>query len=77
MANSQGIVTETFQISERGKALGITGTFVALGSLAGPPLGGFIVDAFRWEVIFYINVPIGLVGFYLRVKIASKGKESD
>lgn len=72
MANSQGIITEVFPAKERGKALGITGTFVALGSLLGPPLGGFIVDAFRWEYIFLINVPIGIITLFLGFKLLPK-----
>lgn len=36
-----------------------------LGPLAGPPLGGFIVTYLDWRWIFYLNVPIGLLGFWL------------
>lgn len=72
MANNQGIVTEVFPPSERGKALGITGTFVALGSLVGPPLGGFIIDLTRWQDIFLINVPIGLIVLFFSIKILPK-----
>ena len=36
-----------------------------LGPLIGPPLGGFIVSYLSWRWIFYINVPIGLLGFWL------------
>ena len=45
MANNQGIITEVFPQNERGKALGFSGTSIALGSLVGPGLGGFIVGA--------------------------------
>ena len=76
MANSQGIITEVFPANERGKALGITGTFVALGALVGPPMGGFIVDATRWEYIFLINVPIGLITFFYSFKILPKGEKT-
>ncbi|PYG87231.1 EmrB/QacA subfamily drug resistance transporter [Ruminiclostridium sufflavum DSM 19573] len=69
MANNQGIITEVFPANERGKALGITGTFVALGSLLGPPIGGFIVDSGRWEYIFLINVPIGIATLFFSFKI--------
>lgn len=72
MANSQGIVTEAFPPQERGRALGITGTFVALGSLVGPPLGGFIVGSMSWEYIFLINVPIGIFTFLYGLKILPK-----
>ena len=36
-----------------------------LGTMAGPPLGGFIVQYFDWRWIFYINLPIGVIGFWL------------
>jgi len=76
MANNQGIITEVFPANERGKALGITGTFVALGSLAGPPLGGFIVGASSWEYIFLINVPIGIITLFYAFKILPKGRKT-
>ena len=76
MANSQGIITEVFPANERGKALGITGTFVALGALVGPPLGGFIVDATSWEYIFLINVPIGIITLFYGFKILPKGTQN-
>ena len=72
MANSQGIIAEVFPANERGRALGITGTFVALGSLVGPPLGGFIVDATSWKYIFLINLPIGIITLYYAFKILPK-----
>lgn len=75
MANSQGIVTEVFPPGERGKALGITGTFVALGSLIGPPLGGFILDMSSWQYIFLINVPIGIIVLYFSIKLLPKEEE--
>lgn len=61
MANSQGIVTDIFPPRERGKALGLIGTFVSLGSIAGPSLGGLLVSVLGWQYIFWVNVPIGLV----------------
>ncbi len=73
MANNQGIIAETFPPNERGKALGLNGTAVALGSLTGPGLGGLIVGAASWEYIFLINVPIGLVTLYLCIKLLPKG----
>lgn len=68
MANNQGIITQVFPGNERGKALGISGTFVALGSMAGPPIGGFIIAHFSWKYIFLINVPIGILVFLSAVK---------
>lgn len=74
MATSQGIITHVFPGNERGRALGISGTFVALGNLAGPPLGGLIVSAFSWKYIFLINVPIGIFTFLMGLKILPKAE---
>jgi EmrB/QacA subfamily drug resistance transporter len=36
-----------------------------LGPVCGPPLGGILTDLFGWRAVFWINVPIGLIGFLL------------
>ncbi|WP_223879780.1 MFS transporter [Paenibacillus spiritus] len=72
MANSQGIVTDIFPPTERGKALGLIGTFVSLGSIAGPSLGGVILSGFGWPYIFWINVPIGLIAYLIGMKLLPK-----
>ncbi|MBN1051874.1 MFS transporter [Clostridium botulinum] len=74
MSTSQGIITHTFPKNERGRALGISGTFVALGTLLGPPLGGLIISVVSWEYIFLINVPIGTVAFIAAMKYLPKDK---
>lgn len=63
MANSQAIVAQTFSAKERGRAMGITGVMVSIGALAGPAIGGVLIGSFGWPSIFWINVPIGIVGF--------------
>lgn len=75
MANSQGIITHTFPDAERGRALGINGTFVALGALAGPPLGGLIISFASWQYMFWINVPIGIIAFILGMKVYPRRTE--
>ncbi|MFT8320821.1 MAG: MFS transporter [Bacillus sp. (in: firmicutes)] len=72
MANSQGIVTEIFPPKERGKALGLIGTFVSLGSIAGPSLGGVILSSLGWEYIFWINIPIGILAITLAWNLLPK-----
>ena len=63
MANNMGIITESFPTRERGRAMGILATFVALGMMCGPVLGGMLVASFPWESIFLINLPIGVISF--------------
>ncbi|MCK9150833.1 DHA2 family efflux MFS transporter permease subunit [Methanobacterium alcaliphilum] len=57
---SGAILFHTFPPNEIGRAMGYFGAVVALGSLIGPGLGGFITSSFGWEYIFLINVPIGI-----------------
>lgn len=76
MATNQGIITRVFPANERGKALGILGSSVALGNLVGPPLGGFIIDISSWKYIFLINIPIGIFAFILSMKILPKNEKS-
>lgn len=72
MANSQGIITRTFPPEERGRALGINGAFVALGTLVGPALGGLIISIASWEYLFWVNVPIGLFAFLANLKFSGE-----
>ena len=65
MALSTAIVTEAFPNSERGKALGIIGLFVSIGVIAGPTLGGIILQHLTWHWLFFVNLPIGVIGFIL------------
>ncbi|KLE16629.1 MFS transporter [Clostridium sp. C8] len=69
MATNQGIITETFPPTKRGRALGMTGTAVALGTMVGPTLGGLIVSVAPWEYIFLINIPIGILVYIGVLKV--------
>lgn len=62
------IVTSSFPPEERGRALGITGAVVSMGIIAGPTLGGVIIDALSWHWIFFVNLPVGIVGWFLAVR---------
>ena len=65
MATNYGIITEYFPKEMRGKSLGILGSFVSLGSIAGPSLGGLILQNYSWHYIFLINIPVGLFAIIL------------
>lgn len=72
MATNSVIITEVFPFNERGRALGMIGSFVALGSIAGPGVGGLILAHFNWGYIFWINVPIGIVALLIGQRILPK-----
>jgi EmrB/QacA subfamily drug resistance transporter len=56
------IVTATFPPRQRGQAIGIWAGVSALALAIGPLVGGLIVDNINWNWIFYVNVPVGVLG---------------
>ncbi len=62
------IVTEAFPDAERGKALGIIGSIVSIGVIAGPTIGGLILSSLTWHWLFYVNLPVGIAGVILALK---------
>jgi EmrB/QacA subfamily drug resistance transporter len=67
LALGMAIITESFPPSERGKALGISGTIISVGIVIGPALGGLIVDALSWRWIFFVNLPVGIIGTLMAI----------
>jgi EmrB/QacA subfamily drug resistance transporter len=65
LALGLALVTEAFPPQERGRALGIAGSIVSIGIVTGPTLGGVIIENLSWHWIFFVNVPIGILGTYL------------
>jgi EmrB/QacA subfamily drug resistance transporter len=56
------IITATFPPKERGQAIGIWAGVSALALAIGPLTGGLIVENLNWNWIFFINVPVGILG---------------
>ena len=61
----QAILRQTFPPKEQGMAMALFAMAVMLGPALGPTLGGIIVDNVSWEWIFYINLPVGLLGLFM------------
>ncbi|MCZ7384789.1 MAG: MFS transporter [Candidatus Methanoperedens sp.] len=72
MATGIAIITHAFPPRERGKAMGLIGTVVAIGSMAGPVAGGFLIENVGWQSIFYINIPIGIFGTAMALSVLRK-----
>ncbi|MGA9113644.1 MAG: MDR family MFS transporter [Candidatus Dormiibacterota bacterium] len=60
MVGSQAIIGDVVSPRERGRYMGYFGAVFGLATVAGPLLGGFLVDHASWRWVFYINVPIGV-----------------
>ena len=62
---SQAILWEIFPFHQRGLAMAVWGVGFILGPILGPTVGGYLADEWSWRWIFYINLPVGVVGFLL------------
>jgi DHA2 family multidrug resistance protein len=62
---SQAILWEIFPLGQRGLAMAVWGVGFMMGPIIGPTLGGYIADNWSWRWIFYINLPVGLLGFFM------------
>jgi DHA2 family multidrug resistance protein len=56
---------EIFPLRQRGQAMAVWGTGIMLAPILGPTVGGWLADNWSWRWIFYINLPIGVIGFLM------------
>jgi EmrB/QacA subfamily drug resistance transporter len=64
-ANSDAILSATFEGSQKGFALGLSSSIVAVGYALGYVLGGLLTQYMSWRSIFYVNLPLGCAGVWL------------
>lgn len=62
---SQAIMVQVFPPDQRGKAMAIWGIGVMVGPILGPTIGGWITEAINWRWTFYVNLPVGLLSFFI------------
>ena len=62
---TMAIITRIFPAQRRGAAMALWGATAGVATLVGPILGGLLVDGLGWEWIFFINIPVGVIGFAL------------
>jgi len=65
MVSAQAAIGDVVPPRERGRYTGLFGAVFGLASVAGPLLGGFLTGQLSWRWIFYVNVPIGVVAFFV------------
>ena len=61
----QAILRQTFPPEEQGMAMALFAMAVMVGPAVGPTLGGYITDHYAWQWIFYINLPVGILGLFM------------
>jgi DHA2 family multidrug resistance protein len=62
---SQAILLESFPPAKRGAATALFGIAIVVAPILGPTLGGWLTDNWSWRWAFYINLPVGLIAFFL------------
>jgi EmrB/QacA subfamily drug resistance transporter len=69
---TMAVITRIFPPERRGSAMAIWGSTAGVAMLVGPIAGGLLVDGLGWEWIFFVNVPVGIVGFILAWRFVPK-----
>ena len=67
MVGAQAIIADIVPPRERGRYMGLIGSVFAVASIAGPLIGGFLVDNLSWRWVFYVNLPIGALAVIIVV----------
>ncbi len=75
MSVAPAMLTSAFPPEERGRALGMNAVSVALGTSVGPTVGGLITANFSWRWIFYVNVPLGIIGVIATLLVLKEGQK--
>ncbi|MEU0096868.1 DHA2 family efflux MFS transporter permease subunit [Kribbella sp. NPDC006257] len=66
---TMAVITRIFPPDQRGRAMSLWGATAGVAVLVGPILGGVLVDALGWQWIFFINAPVGVIGFVLAMRL--------
>ncbi|MGH3411522.1 MAG: DHA2 family efflux MFS transporter permease subunit [Marmoricola sp.] len=69
---TMAVITRIFPAARRGQAMALWGATAGVATLVGPILGGVLVDALGWEWIFFVNVPVGVVGLFLAWRLVPR-----
>ncbi|MGD9739310.1 MAG: MFS transporter [Bauldia sp.] len=74
---SLAIISASFPKEIRGRAIGTWAAISAAMTALGPPAGGFLVDRLDWPVVFWINVPLGLLAIFLTARFVPESRNPD
>ena len=66
--SQQAILRQTFPPEEQGMAMALFSMVIMIGPAVGPVLGGWITDNYSWPWIFYINLPVGIIGIMMTLQ---------
>jgi EmrB/QacA subfamily drug resistance transporter len=76
LPGSLSILTATFHGRQRGTAIGIWAAMSGLAVAVGPLVGGYVVEHYSWETIFFINIPVGILGLLLTLLVVRESRDT-
>lgn len=74
---TMSVMIRTFAPTARGAAMGVWGATAGLATVTGPLAGGLLVDAAGWPWIFYVNVPVGILGLILAARFVPRLEQTN
>jgi len=74
---SLSIISSGFDADDRGRAIGAWSGLAAIAGAAGPLVGGWLVDAASWRLIFFINVPVAAAAVAIAVRHVPESRDED
>jgi EmrB/QacA subfamily drug resistance transporter len=74
MPSTLSIIADVFDSEERPKAIAAWGSISAIGIVAGPLLGGWLLDNFDWPSVFLINVPFAIIGVIATMAVVPESR---
>ena len=75
MPGTLSLITQAFPPQQRGLAIGIWSGVSGLGLIAGPILGGLLVQGDNWRLIFYVNLPLGLLALAMALRWVPESRD--
>ena len=75
MPGTLSLITQAFPAHQRGLAIGIWSGVSGLGLIAGPILGGLLVQGDNWRLIFYVNLPLGLLALAMALRWVPESRD--
>ncbi len=76
MPSATGIVADTYG-KNRDRAIGMFTSIVPIGSMLGPVIGGAMISFWTWRGVFLVNIPLGLIGLVLAVRMIPTSSKRD
>ena len=71
------IITNAFPAEQRGLAIGIWGGVSGLGLIAGPVVGGLLVNGDEWRWVFLVNIPVGVVALVMALAWVPESRDTN